>query len=64
MARALHNESDATTLGFHRVGPTPADVAREVRLLAAEGVSHFQVAFDDVESLDRFVVEVVPTLRT
>jgi len=47
----------------YRLGPTPADVAREVRLLAREGVSHFQVAFDTVNSLDRFVVEVVPTLR-
>jgi alkanesulfonate monooxygenase SsuD/methylene tetrahydromethanopterin reductase-like flavin-dependent oxidoreductase (luciferase family) len=47
----------------YRLGPTASDVIREIRLLEAEGVSHVQVAVDNVASLDRFIAEVVPAFR-
>jgi alkanesulfonate monooxygenase SsuD/methylene tetrahydromethanopterin reductase-like flavin-dependent oxidoreductase (luciferase family) len=48
---------------FHVFGPTPADVIREIETLVDHGVSHFQVAFDDMRSLRRFLDEVVPVVR-
>ena len=48
---------------LYRLGPTVADVIREVRLLEAEGVQHVQVAVDDVATLERFIEEVVPSFR-
>jgi alkanesulfonate monooxygenase SsuD/methylene tetrahydromethanopterin reductase-like flavin-dependent oxidoreductase (luciferase family) len=44
----------------YRLGPTAADVIREIRLLEAEGVAHIQIAFDTPRSLNAFVDEVVP----
>jgi alkanesulfonate monooxygenase SsuD/methylene tetrahydromethanopterin reductase-like flavin-dependent oxidoreductase (luciferase family) len=48
---------------FHNLGPTPSDVIREIERLVDVGVAHFQVYFEDVPSLDRFIGEVIPHLR-
>jgi len=48
---------------FHVIGPRSADAIREIETLVDVGVSHFQLAFDDLASLRRFVVEVVPAAR-
>lgn len=48
---------------FDILGPTPDDVIREIERLVEIGVSHFQIAFDDMTSLRRFVDEVVPSVR-
>jgi len=48
---------------FHVLGPTPEDVIREVELLVDHGVQHFQAAFADEPTLDRFIRDVVPNLR-
>src|SRR5881396_509921 len=45
---------------FHVLGPTPEDVIREVELLVDHGVQHFQAAFADEPTLDRFIRDVVP----
>lgn len=44
----------------YRLGPTVGDVVREIQLLEAEGVSHVQLAPDNIATLDRFIEEVVP----
>jgi alkanesulfonate monooxygenase SsuD/methylene tetrahydromethanopterin reductase-like flavin-dependent oxidoreductase (luciferase family) len=48
---------------FGVLGPTPADVIREVEVLVDVGVEHFPLAFDSVAELRRFVDEVVPHVR-
>jgi alkanesulfonate monooxygenase SsuD/methylene tetrahydromethanopterin reductase-like flavin-dependent oxidoreductase (luciferase family) len=48
---------------FDNLGPTPADVIRDIEQLVDVGVGHFQVRFDDMRSLERFVAEVVPAIR-
>ena len=48
---------------FGIVGPTAADVIREIELLVDHGVRHFQLALDSREELRRFVDEVVPHVR-
>jgi alkanesulfonate monooxygenase SsuD/methylene tetrahydromethanopterin reductase-like flavin-dependent oxidoreductase (luciferase family) len=48
---------------FDILGPTPADVIREIERLVDVGVSHFQVAASDMTTLRRFVNEVVPAAR-
>jgi len=48
---------------FGNVGPTAADVIREIELLVDHGVSHLQLSFDSTTELDRFVAEVVPHVR-
>lgn len=48
---------------FHVLGPTPADVIREIERLVDVGVSHFQVSFEDMPTYRRFVDEVVPVVR-
>ena len=48
---------------FHVLGPTPADAIREIERLVDVGVRHFQVAFEDMTTLHRFVREVVPAVR-
>ena len=48
---------------FHVLGPRPADAIREIERLVDVGVSHFQVAFDDMTSLRRFMEDVVPAAR-
>ncbi len=48
---------------FHVLGPTPADVALELERLVDLRVSHFQLAFEDMLTLRRFVDEVIPILR-
>jgi alkanesulfonate monooxygenase SsuD/methylene tetrahydromethanopterin reductase-like flavin-dependent oxidoreductase (luciferase family) len=48
---------------FHILGPTPGDVRREIEKLVDIGVQHFQVSFEDVPTIDRFIREVVPNLR-
>ena len=48
---------------FGVVGPTPDDAIREIELLVAAGVSHFQVVFGDMATLRRFVADVVPAFR-
>jgi alkanesulfonate monooxygenase SsuD/methylene tetrahydromethanopterin reductase-like flavin-dependent oxidoreductase (luciferase family) len=45
---------------FGTVGPTAGEVIREIETLVDVGVSHFQLSFDSVAELDRFVDEVVP----
>lgn len=48
---------------FHPFGPTPADVIREVERLVDVGVSHFQIAFDEMRTYRRFIDEVLPIVR-
>lgn len=48
---------------FAIVGPTAADVIREIEKLVDVGVSHFPLGFDSVAELQRFVDEVVPHVR-
>jgi alkanesulfonate monooxygenase SsuD/methylene tetrahydromethanopterin reductase-like flavin-dependent oxidoreductase (luciferase family) len=48
---------------FYNLGPTAADVIQEIEELADVGVTHFQIAFEDVASVRRFVEEVVPAIR-
>jgi alkanesulfonate monooxygenase SsuD/methylene tetrahydromethanopterin reductase-like flavin-dependent oxidoreductase (luciferase family) len=48
---------------FGAVGPTAADVIREIERLVDVGVKHFALNFDEVAELRRFVDEVVPNVR-
>ena len=48
---------------FPVLGPSADDVIREVELLVDHNVQHFQVACQDERTLDRFVHEVVPSVR-
>jgi alkanesulfonate monooxygenase SsuD/methylene tetrahydromethanopterin reductase-like flavin-dependent oxidoreductase (luciferase family) len=48
---------------FVVVGPTPADVIREIEQLVDVGVSHIALNFDDLTELRRFVDDVVPAVR-
>ena len=48
---------------FRVLGPTPADVIAEVERLVDIGVSHFQVAPENLGTLERFVTDVVPHVR-
>jgi alkanesulfonate monooxygenase SsuD/methylene tetrahydromethanopterin reductase-like flavin-dependent oxidoreductase (luciferase family) len=48
---------------FRILGPTPADVTREIELLVDAGVTHFQVMVEDMPTLDRFVEDVIPAVR-
>ena len=48
---------------FDILGPTPADVVREIERLVDLGVRHFQVGVSDMTTLRRFVNEVVPAVR-
>jgi alkanesulfonate monooxygenase SsuD/methylene tetrahydromethanopterin reductase-like flavin-dependent oxidoreductase (luciferase family) len=48
---------------FGIVGPTAADVIREIELLVDLGVSHIPLAFDNTRELGRFIDEVVPHVR-
>jgi alkanesulfonate monooxygenase SsuD/methylene tetrahydromethanopterin reductase-like flavin-dependent oxidoreductase (luciferase family) len=49
---------------FGVLGPTPTDAIREIDRLIEVGVSHFQVVFEDMASLRRFIDEVVPAVET
>jgi alkanesulfonate monooxygenase SsuD/methylene tetrahydromethanopterin reductase-like flavin-dependent oxidoreductase (luciferase family) len=48
---------------FRIFGPTAPDVIGEIERLVDVGVSHFQVAFDDMPTYERFIAEVVPVVR-
>ena len=48
---------------YARVGPTAAEVIREIEILVDHGVRHFPLEFDSRVELDRFVAEVVPHVR-
>ena len=48
---------------FALVGPTAADVIREIETLVDIGVKHFPLGFDSIAELQRFVDEVVPHVR-
>jgi alkanesulfonate monooxygenase SsuD/methylene tetrahydromethanopterin reductase-like flavin-dependent oxidoreductase (luciferase family) len=48
---------------FTVLGPTPADVIREIERLVDIGVSHFMIDCDDMLTFRRFVDEVVPAVR-
>jgi alkanesulfonate monooxygenase SsuD/methylene tetrahydromethanopterin reductase-like flavin-dependent oxidoreductase (luciferase family) len=47
---------------FDVIGPTTDDAIREIRKLIAVGVAHFQPAFEDMATMQRFVDEVLPAL--
>ena len=47
---------------FRVVGPTPADVAREIELLVDRGVSHIPINVETWATLRRFVSDVLPVL--
>lgn len=51
---------DAT---FHVIGPTPADVLRDIHELQEAGVAHFAVNLEDMATLHQFCDEVLPALR-
>jgi alkanesulfonate monooxygenase SsuD/methylene tetrahydromethanopterin reductase-like flavin-dependent oxidoreductase (luciferase family) len=48
---------------FATIGPTAADVIREIETLVDIGVKHFPLGFDSIAELQRFVDEVVPHVR-
>jgi alkanesulfonate monooxygenase SsuD/methylene tetrahydromethanopterin reductase-like flavin-dependent oxidoreductase (luciferase family) len=48
---------------FGVLGPTAADVIREIETLVDLGVRHFPLSFDSAAELQRFVDEVVPNVR-
>lgn len=48
---------------FGVVGPTPADVIREIEVLVDQGVKHFPLIFDTMDELHRFIDEVIPHVR-
>lgn len=48
---------------FGVVGPTAADVIREIEVLVDHGVQHFTLGFDSRGELQRFVDDVVPHVR-
>jgi alkanesulfonate monooxygenase SsuD/methylene tetrahydromethanopterin reductase-like flavin-dependent oxidoreductase (luciferase family) len=48
---------------FHLLGPSPADAVREIERLVDVGVSHFQISFDDMTTMRRFIADVVPAVR-
>ncbi len=48
---------------FQLVGPTPAEVIREIETLVDVGVQHLALGFDDASHLRRFVDTVLPNLR-
>jgi len=48
---------------FRNLGPTPADVIREIETLVDLGVKHFPLSFGDPAGLQKFVDEVVPAVR-
>jgi alkanesulfonate monooxygenase SsuD/methylene tetrahydromethanopterin reductase-like flavin-dependent oxidoreductase (luciferase family) len=48
---------------FHVLGPTPADVAREIQLLVDHGVAQIQISFEDMLTVRRFIDEVIPSVR-
>jgi len=48
---------------FGILGPTPADAIPEIKRLVDVGVSHFQVALEDLRTLRLFADEVVPAFR-
>lgn len=48
---------------FYDLGPTAVEVIAEVERLVDLGVSHFQVAVQDLETLERFIAEVIPRVR-
>ena len=56
----FHDYYQAT---FPILGPSPADVIREIETLVDVGVRHFPLAFSDMASLERFILDVVPNLR-
>jgi hypothetical protein len=47
---------------FGVLGPTPRDAIREIGTLIEVGVSHFQVVFEDMRTLGRFIEEVLPAV--
>jgi alkanesulfonate monooxygenase SsuD/methylene tetrahydromethanopterin reductase-like flavin-dependent oxidoreductase (luciferase family) len=47
---------------FGVLGPTPEDAVREINTLIEVGVSHFQVVFEDMATLRRFVDDVLPAV--
>jgi alkanesulfonate monooxygenase SsuD/methylene tetrahydromethanopterin reductase-like flavin-dependent oxidoreductase (luciferase family) len=63
MFEPTHGHSFYPDAVFHRLGPTPGDVSREMERLIDHGVSHFQIDFDDMRTYRRFVEEVLPDLR-
>lgn len=48
---------------FEQLGPTPEDAIADLRQLVDAGVSHFQIAAEDMRTLRLFVDEVVPAFR-
>jgi alkanesulfonate monooxygenase SsuD/methylene tetrahydromethanopterin reductase-like flavin-dependent oxidoreductase (luciferase family) len=43
-----------------KLGPTPAQAIEQLRPFVELGVSHFQIAFEDQRTIDRFCEEVAP----
>jgi alkanesulfonate monooxygenase SsuD/methylene tetrahydromethanopterin reductase-like flavin-dependent oxidoreductase (luciferase family) len=43
-----------------KLGPTPADAIKQLRPFVKQGVCHFQIAFEDQRTIDRFCEEVAP----
>jgi hypothetical protein len=48
---------------FGVAGPAPDDVIREIETLVDNGVSHVAIDFEDMTTFDRFLSEVVPSVR-
>jgi alkanesulfonate monooxygenase SsuD/methylene tetrahydromethanopterin reductase-like flavin-dependent oxidoreductase (luciferase family) len=47
---------------FPIMGPSPDDVRRELQTLIDVGVQHLQLAFEDMQTYERFVEAVLPNL--
>ena len=47
---------------FQVLGPSPDDVIREIDRLVDVGVQHFQVYCEDLQTLDRFIEQVAPSV--
>jgi hypothetical protein len=48
---------------FGLIGPTPADVIREIEVLVDAGVTHFPLDIGSLRELRLFVDEVLPHVR-
>ena len=45
-----------------KLGPTPAHAIEQLRPFVEQGVSHFQIGFEDKRTLDKFCEEVAPRI--
>jgi alkanesulfonate monooxygenase SsuD/methylene tetrahydromethanopterin reductase-like flavin-dependent oxidoreductase (luciferase family) len=54
------DNAEAGSVAEPKLGPTPADAVAQLRPFVELGVRHFQIAFEDQLTIERFCVEVAP----